>query len=419
MPASGKRVLMLVENLPYPRDARVRQEALALTAAGYAVTVIAQCGRGQPGREWVEGVRVYRYPAPPPGHSLLGYAWEYGYSLAAMFVLAAFVAAAHGFDVIHTANPPDTAVLIAAFYKLFGRTRFVFDQHDLAPELYDVRFNGRGRRQLARDLLIALEALSYRLADHVIATNASYQAVAMARGRVPAERITIVRNGPALDRWQPAAPDPGLRQRAGTILGYVGVIAPQDGLDYLLRALAHLRADLGRSDFLCVVVGEGEALPDLKALAARLGLEGQIWFTGFLAHAELIRCLSSADICVDPDPSNAFNDRCTMTKLMEYMALGKPIVAFDLPEHRVTAQEAAVYARANDELDFARQIAALMDDPARRRQMGARGRQRVESELSWPHQQAHLLAAYRALEAVNRSVPSYSQDRMNPHDRLS
>jgi glycosyltransferase involved in cell wall biosynthesis len=405
---------MLVENLPYPQDVRVRQEALALQDAGYEVAVIAQRGHGQPWRETSQGVRVYRYPAPPPGDSFLSYAWEYGYSLAAMFILTLVVSAVHGFDVIHAANPPDTAVLIAFCYKLFGK-RFVFDHHDLAPELYHVRFNGRGQ-PIVHGMLIWLEGLSCRLADDVIATNESYRAMEIARGRAPAERITIVRNGPGPDWLQPVEPDSGLRQKARVIIGYVGILARQDGLDYLLRALAHLRADLGRSDFFCVVVGQGQGLPGLTTLASELGLDGHIWFTGYVANADLMRYLSTADICVDPDPSNAFNDRCTMTKLMEYMALGKPIVAFDLPEHRVTAQGAAVYARPNEELDFARQIATLMDDPERRRQMGAFGRQRVENELGWQHQQQHLLAAYRALDSRKASVPSYLQDRMSPHD---
>jgi glycosyltransferase involved in cell wall biosynthesis len=398
---AGKRVLMLVENLPYPQDARVRQESLALAGAGYRVTVIAQRGRGQAWRETVQGVRVYRYPAPPPGRGLLSYAWEYGFSLAAMLWLSVFVSAIHGFDILHAANPPDTAVLIAGLYKLFGK-RFVFDQHDLAPELYAVRFGGG--RQWVRGALVGLERLSCRLADHVIATNESYKAIQMTRGGVPAERITIVRNGPAAGQWRPSAPDPDLRQKARVIIGYAGAIARQDGLDYLLRALDHLRTSLGRSDFFCVVIGQGEALAGLREMAAGLGLDGHLWFTGHAAEADLIRYLSTADICVDPDPSNEFNDRCTMTKIMEYMALARPIVAFDLPEHRFTAQGAAVYARANDELDFARQIAALMDDPERRRQMGRLGRQRVENELGWPHQQQHLLAAYRALA---EQIPAY------------
>ena len=400
---------MLVENLPYPRDVRVRQEALALAGDGCQVTVIAQRGPRQAWRERVEGVRVYRYPAPPPAEGLLSYAWEYGYSLAAMFVLTAWVAVAHGFDVLHAANPPDTAVLIAAGYKLLGK-RFVFDHHDLAPELYDVRFGGSRGRRWARAALLWLERLSCRLADQVIATNESYRAVELSRGRAPAGRITVVRNGPALGLWRPVAPDPVLRQRAAIIIGYVGVIARQDGLDYLLRALARLRDDLGRSDFFCVVAGQGDELPALKALAGQLGLDAHVGFAGYLSDTELVRCLCTADICVDPDPSNAFNDRCTMTKMMEYMALAKPIVAFDLPEHRATAQEAAAYARPNDELDFARQIAALMDDPRRRRRMGAFGRQRVENELAWPHQAPHLLAVYRALFPAYSPVSSLSQE---------
>jgi glycosyltransferase involved in cell wall biosynthesis len=219
----------------------------------------------------------------------------------------------------------------------------------------------------------------------------------MERGRVPEERITIVRNGPDLDRMRPVAPDPDLRQRGRIIIGYVGVLGFQDGLDYLLRALRHLIIDLGRVDFFCVIIGNGDALDSLKKLAARLGLDEYVWFTGWLTGADLLRCLSTIDIGVSPDPSNAYNDRSTMIKITEYMALGKPVVAFDLPEHRFTAQEAAAYAQPNDELDFARQLAVLMDDPVLRRSLGEIGRRRVEMELAWSHQEALLLRAYERL----------------------
>jgi glycosyltransferase involved in cell wall biosynthesis len=231
----------------------------------------------------------------------------------------------------------------------------------------------------------------------VIATNESYRAIEMARGRVPAERITVVRNGPHLESLHPVEPDAALRQRAGTILGYVGRMGPQDGVDYLLRALYHLVYDLDRRDVFCVIIGKGDMLPELKTLAKELDVEKHVWFTGWIPDEDLIRYLSTADICIDPDPSNPFNDHSTMVKMMEYMALGKPIVAFDLPEHRVTAQAAALYARPNDELDFARQIAALMDDPERRKTMGQQGQERVETELAWSHQEEHLLEAYDAL----------------------
>ena len=386
---------MLLEKNPYPQDYRTCREARALAAAGYQVAVICPLDPGQPWREMLDGVRVYRFPAPPAANSFLGYLWEYGYSMAAMFIISLLVFLREGFDVVHAHNLPDTLVFIAAFYKLLGK-RFVYDHHDLGPEMYYARFGDKGNR-LVYPMLVLLEKLSCQLADHVIATNQSYKTVEMQRGRVPEERITIVRSGPYLEPWRAVKPDPILRQKGETILGYVGIMGPQDGVDYLLRALRHLVYELGRRDFFCVIIGKGDALTDLKKLATQLGINEYVWFTGWVSDADLLCYLSTADICIDPDPSNPFNDRCTMNKMMEYMALGKPIVAFDLPEHRVTAQDAAVYAHPNDELDFAQQIAALMDDPERRKKMGQIGRERVETELAWPYQEKHLLEVYEAL----------------------
>ncbi|MDP8924336.1 MAG: glycosyltransferase family 4 protein [Chloroflexota bacterium] len=393
--SAGNRVLMLLENCGYPRDTRVRREATALVDAGYRVSVICPADAGQPRHEILDGVAVYRYPAPPDGQGLLGYAREYGQSLAASFVLSLYVLFRRGFDVVHAHNPPDTFVFIAALYKLLGK-RFVFDHHDLSPEMYYARFPGKGNRLVYRALVL-LEKLSCRLADHVIATNQSYRAVETERGGVPPERITIVRNGPNPDRLRPVEPDPDLRANAPTIIGFGGTIGYQDGVEYLVRALARLVHDLGRTDVFCVVVGTGDALADVRALATRLGLDEYIRFTGWVSDADYLRYLSTADICVVPDPSNPFTDRSTMIKMSEYMALAKPVVAFDLPEHRFTAQDAALYAPPNDELELARAIARLMDDPERRRMMGELGRRRVEAQLAWSFSVPNLLMAYRAV----------------------
>ena len=397
--SAGGRVLMLVENNSYPEDIRVRCEARALVEAGYQVIVISPARRGQRWRETVDGVVAYRYPAPPPATRFMGYLLEYGYATVAMLVLSVLVYFREGFDVVHAANPPDTLVFVAAAYKLLGK-RFVYDHHDLAPELYDARSAGRAKPPMHR-ALVALEKLSLRYADHVIATNESYKAVEMRRGGVPPERITIVRNGPMSNGHQLAEPDARLRQTGRTIISYVGVMGFQDGVDYLVRAVHHLVHDLGRTDVLCVLIGGlGGAQPSLKRLATQLGLDDHVWFTGWVSDAELLRYIASADICVDPDPSNPFNDRSTMIKMMQYMAQAKPIVAFDLPEHRFTAQEAALYVRPNDELAFARALAELMDDPGRRQAMGAFGRERISSELAWHYSAQHLVGAYRRLFAV-------------------
>jgi glycosyltransferase involved in cell wall biosynthesis len=393
---AGRRVLMLVENSSYPHDYRVRHEARALTDAGYQVTVIAPAQPKQRWHETIDGVHVYRYPAPRESSGVIGYLFEYAYSTAALFILSALVYLREGFDVIHAANPPDTLVLVAAVYKLLGK-RFVYDHHDLVPELYCTIFPDRGNGLIHR-VLVVLEKLSLRYADHVIATNQSYKALEMERGGVPEECITIVRNGPDLKDWQVVEPDPDLRLRGKTIIGYLGVMGFQDGVDYLLRAIHHLVHDLGRTDVFCVLIGGlGAAQPSLKQLAKQLGLNDYVWFTGFVSDADLQRYIATADICVDPDPSNPFNDRSTMIKMLEYMTEGKPIVAFDLPEHRFTAQAAAIYVRPNDELEFARALAQLADDPERRRAMGVLARQRVETELAWHHSARNLVEAYRRL----------------------
>lgn len=393
--SAGNRVLMLLENNPFELDIRPLFEARTLVKAGHHVSVICPGLPDGKRQKVVEGVRVYYFPLPSRANGFLGYVWEFAYATTVISVLSLAVLLREGFDILHVHNPPDTFFPIAALYKFLGK-RFVYDHHDLAPEMYYARFRGGGSRILY-GILVLLEKFTCRLADHVIATNESYRSVEMERGRVPAERITIVRNGPDLESLKPVEPDPILRQKAKTILGYVGRMGPQDGVDYLLRALYHLVYDLDRRDLLCVIIGKGDVLPELKALAKELMIEEYVWFTGWIPDEDLARYLSTADICIDPDPSNPFNDRCTMVKIMEYMARGKPIVAFDLPEHRVTAQDAAVYARPNDEFDFARQIAALMDDPERCHKMGRMGRERVEAHLAWSHQEKHLLEAYGRL----------------------
>jgi glycosyltransferase involved in cell wall biosynthesis len=390
---ANNRVLMLLENQPYPQDHRVRREAAALVAAGYRVSVIAPATAGQCWRENVENVRVYRFRAPSPVNSFLGYLWEYGYSTAALFAMSLLVFFGEGFDVVHAHNPPETLVSIGAFYKLFGK-RFVFDHHDLSPEMYCARFPDGGSR-IVYHALVVLEKLTCAIADHVIATNESYRKVEIERDHVPESRITVVRNGVEMRRDRPIQPDPSLRKRAKTIIGYVGVMGFQDGLDYLLRALHHLLHDLGRNDFYCVLMGDGDAWAGLKVLTKQLCLEDYVWFTGQVHGEELSRYLSAADICVDPDPANAYNDRSTMIKIMEYMAFEKPIVAFDLPEHRVTAREAAVYVTPNDEHAFAVALARLMDDGVARKSMGASGRRRIETELAWRFSVANLLEVYR------------------------
>jgi len=403
---TNNHILMLLENNPYPEDTRVRKEAQTLTEAGYRVTVICPRQAGQNLHEVVNGVTAYRYPAPPEAERSLGYLWEYGYSLIATFILSLYLFWRHPFQVIHAHNPPDLFVFLALFYKPFG-VKFVFDHHDLSPENYYARFRDGGKPFVYR-LLVWCERLSCRLADHVIATNQSYKAIEMERSGVPENRITIVRNGPDLTRVRPVTPDAALRQKAATLIGFVGAMGPQDGLDYLLRALHHLVTDRQRTDFYCVLMGNGSEWQRLHDQAAALGIAEHVWFVGWVGADDLCRYLSTVDICVSADPHNAYNDRSTMIKLMEYMALSKPIVAFDLTEHRRTAGDAALYVPGNDEFAYAQALAVLMDDPARRRAMGQCGRQRIETALEWRYSAVALREAYsRVLPLQEEALPAH------------
>lgn len=386
------RVLMLVENNIYPFDFRVRREAHALRDAGHPVAVVAPRGAHQPWRENIDGIRVYRFPAPPGGTGVFGYAVEFGYSTLAMLLLTAWIAVREGIDVIHAANPPDTLCVIGAVFKLFGK-RFVFDQHDLAPEIYLSRF-AQPRTNLIYWILRLIERCSYAVADVVIVTNQSYRETAIERGKKAPDKVFIVRNGPPL-AYRPLEPDPVLVRRAKYLIGYVGTIGPQDGLDYWLRAIYQMVHTLGRRDFLAVVIGSGDALADVELLARELRVEEYVLFTGRLPETEARKYLSATTVCVQPDPLSPLNDKSTMNKLMEYMALGKPTVAFDLVETRFSAQDAALYVRPNDELEFAERVVWLLDNPEARDRMGETGRNRVMNVLAWEYSVPELLRAYR------------------------
>jgi glycosyltransferase involved in cell wall biosynthesis len=389
--SSPVRVLLLVENNSYPFDFRVRREALALLEAGYQVSVIAPRGTAQPWTEEIEGISVYRFPAPPGGVGVLSYAFEFGYATSAMLLLTAWVAVSKGVDVIHAANPPDTLSVIGAIFKLFGK-RFVFDQHDLAPETYLSRFE-QPRENLIYKILCVMERFSYAAADAVIVTNESYKQVAIKRGSKDPDKVFIVRNGPPLS-YQPLEPVPDLVGRANYLIGYIGTIGPQDGVDYWLRAIREMVFTLGRRDFLAVIIGSGDALAGVQALAKELEIEDYVLFTGRLSELESRKYLSAVDVCVQPDPLSPLNDKSTMNKLMEYMALAKPTVAFDLVETRFSAQDAAVYVKPNDEAEFAERVSWLLDNPDERKKMGEIGRHRVAGALAWEYSVPELLRAY-------------------------
>jgi len=389
------RVLMIVENCPYARDPRVRREATTLVKAGHQVSVISPAWTRQAWRQLIDGVKVYQFPLVSVGGAQVGYVFEYLVALLAITVLTAAIFFGDGFDVIHVANPPDWIILVVAFYKLFGKL-IIFDQHDLCPELYHARFHRPSAT--VSSVLTYLERFSYTVADYVIVTNESYKDVALHRGGRSPERVAVVRNGPDLDDIRVIEADPELRSKSANIILYAGIIGAQDGVDFLCRALQNLRYKLGREDFYCVVLGEGDALAEVKALAHSLGLDGFIYFAGWVNDsATYARYLATADICAAPEPSNSYNDRSTFVKVMEYMCSGKPIVAFDLPETRFSAGRAALYARPNDEADFAQQLARLMDDPALRRSSGEIGQQRIRRKLAWEYSAPVLLSVYENL----------------------
>lgn len=393
------RILMLLENNPFPQDVRVNREAHTLAAAGYSVTVICPRGKGQPWRDVVDGINVWRFPAPPEFQGALGYLLEYGYAMLAMFVLSVVVAISKGFDAIHAHNPPDTLVFIAAFYKLFGK-HFVFDHHDLAPDMYSALF--KNGKPLIHRLLLWTEKVSCQLADYVIVTNNSYKQVDMERSNIPESKIVVVRNGPNLKLFRPTTPVAALRKEGKVTICYLGDMGYHDGVDYLLRALNHLTFDLAKTDIHCAMIGGGSAWSDMKKLSEQLDLAPYVHFYGPVPHAEVAGYLSAADICVAPEPSNTYNNRSTMIKITEYMAMGKPIVAFDLPEHRFSAEDAAIYATANNEFEFAQHLATLIDNPELRLTKGAIGKQRIDTRLAWQFQEANLLRVYEMLTASER-----------------
>jgi glycosyltransferase involved in cell wall biosynthesis len=400
-----RRVLILVENLPSPFDRRVWQEAGALRDAGYAVSIICPTGKGcEKKYEVLDDIHIWRYDLPREGAGALGYLLEYGVALLMTFCLSLKVLKKRGFDVVHACNPPDLFFLIGAFYRLFGK-KFVFDHHDANPELYEAKF---GRRDLLWKLMLWLEKLTFRSADVSIATNESYRRIAIERGAMAPEKVFVVRSGPSLERMKIVPPAEALKKGRRYLVGYVGVMGRQEGIDYLLAAAAHLVHERKRTDVHFGLVGGGTSLDEMKALARELRIEDYVSFTGRVSDGALLAMLNTADVCVNPDVANEMNDISTMNKVMEYMALGKPIVQFDLAEGRFSAQAASLYARRNDPLDLAAKIAELLDDPARRAAMGAFGRRRVENELEWRYEAPKLIAAYRALWAQPASYVSSS-----------
>jgi glycosyltransferase involved in cell wall biosynthesis len=401
-PKSPTRVLIIVQNLPVPFDRRVWLESQALAAAGYQVTVVCPKGKGDPGHQVLDGIEIYKYRPYAPGGSKASFVTEYAYSFLAT-AWQTYLARRRGkFAVMQACNPPDIFWPLALILRTLDRTRFVFDHHDLCPELFVSRFPGSDRSLPHRGLL-ALERATHRTADHVISTNDSYREVAIKRsGKKPAD-VTVVRTGPDPERLRRGEPQPNLRRGRAHLAAYIGVMGPQDGVDIVVRAADVIVHELGRDDIAFTLIGSGDCYDELVALRDELGLAGHVEFTGRAPDELVGQIMSTADAGLSPDPKNPLNDVSTMNKTMEYMAFELPVVAFDLRETRVSAADAAVYVTPNDVREYAKAIVALMDDEAKRTQMGKRGRVRVEQELAWPHQRRAYVNVYQQLSTTNQA----------------
>jgi len=410
-----RRVLIIVQNLPVPFDRRVWLECQALTSAGYRVAVVCPKGPGDPSYEVVDAVELYKYPPYAPGGNKLSFCAEYAYSFMATAWTMLKARRAGRFAAIQACNPPDIFWPLAVAFRLLEGSRFVFDHHDLCPETYLSRF-ASGPKLLYKGLL-ALERMTHRCADHVIATNDSYREIAVTRGGKGADEVTVVRSGPDLRRLRPGEADAEQRRGRTSLVAYIGVMGPQDGVDIVVRVANIVVNKLHRDDIAFTLIGSGDCFNDLVALRDQFGLAGHVEFTGRAPDELVIRIMSTADVGLSPDPKNPLNDLSTMNKTMEYMAFGLPVVAFNLRETRVSAGDAAVYVQPNDEQQYAEAIVALLDDEPKRTLMGKAAVERVKQKLAWVHQEGAYLAVYERVlgqaEARRRTkAPRQVRDRV-------
>jgi glycosyltransferase involved in cell wall biosynthesis len=391
-PAKKPRIVILLENHVYPKDIRVQPHAEALVSQGYRVAVISPGEPGKPRYEIINGVSVYHFPLTFGGKTIFSYLQEFILATLQLFFMTLWVWVHHGMDLLLLYNPPDSLFIAAILPKLAGK-KIIFDVRDLSPELYESKF-GASRPFLTR-LLKWQEHQSCRIADYITTVNESYKRILVERNHYPADKITLIRQGPDLNTVTLRAPDPEARARAGTLVAYLGNMSRERGTAHLLRAMHHLECDLGYTDWCCVLIGSPTPSQKLEELAQELGIRERVWFTGFLPSEKWVPILSAVDICVDPGPVNAINKISTTNKMMDYMALGKPVVCFDMPERRYTGENTVLYARENDELDLARQIACLIDNPQLRVRLGVLGRERIEKKLAWSYQRERLISLYQ------------------------
>jgi len=395
------RVLIIVQNLPVPFDRRVWLECNALTAAGYDVTVVCPKGKNDPSQQILDGITLLKYRPYAPGGGALGFVAEYAYSFLATARLVLRARRQGRFDVLQACNPPDIFWPIARWLRRRDGSRFVFDHHDLSPELYDSRFPDG--RQLPRWGLVALERATFRTADHVVATNASYAEIALRRGRKSPAEVTVVRTGPDPVRLRRRTAVAALRRGRKHLVAYIGVMGPQDGVDLAIRAAAYVVHDIHRQDISFTFMGAGDCYDEILALRDALGLQDYVELPGRVPDEAVIDVLSTADVGLSPDPKNPLNDVSTMNKTLEYMAFGMPVIAFDLKETRVSANGAGSYVPSGEVAAYARAIVELVDDDEKRDDMGREGRLRIEKELGWPHQRDSYVEVYDRL--VGRSTP--------------
>jgi glycosyltransferase involved in cell wall biosynthesis len=388
-------VLIIVQNLPVPFDRRVWLECQALVADGFTVSVICPKGPDDPKYQEIDGVSIWKFRGYAPGGSAIAYLLEYVHSFLITAWLTLRVRRHNKFKILQACNPPDIFWPIALFWKLFGGTKFVFDHHDLCPELYQSRFPNSVRAPYWG--LRLLERMTHRCANHVIATNESYRQLAITRSGKQPDEVTVVRSGPDLNKLHRVDPVPALKRGRSHLVAYIGVMGPQDGVDNVVHAADYVVNRLERTDVSFTLIGGGDCFDELVALRDKLGLQDYVEFTGRIPDAEVASILSTADIGLSPDPKNPLNDLSTMNKTVEYMAFALPVVAFDLHETRVSAADAAVYVGDGDLPGYATAISYLLDDPARRQTMARSGLARIRTQLSWSHQRDAYVGVYRAL----------------------
>jgi glycosyltransferase involved in cell wall biosynthesis len=407
----SKKVLIIVENMSVPMDPRVWKEARSLRAAGYEVSVLCpRTKNAREGYEFLEGVHIYRHPMVQEGNGHWGYVREYACALFWEVLYSWWIYFRRGFHVIQGCNPPDDIFLVVLPFKLFS-VKYVFDHHDVNPELYLSKY---GRKDFFYKVQMWLEKSTFRCSDVVISTNNSYREMAMTRGGLSAENIFVVRNGPSPETFKAVPPNPALKNGKRYLVGYVGVMNSQDGLDILIDVALRVK-NLGRRDVHFTCVGKGPELASLRKIVQEKGLEDTVTFTGFVPDAEMVEILSTADVCVNPDRPCQMNSMSTMIKIMEYMALGKPIVQFEGTEGRFSAQEASLYSNGDDGVaDFAEKLLWLLDHPEERERMGQFGRRRIEKELAWEYSVQNLLAAYERAFSKRRGKHAFQVDSARP-----